>query len=61
MWSGRWKRPQPRYSFFRFWKKWRVIDDETNMVMGEYFEREDARRKMYELNGWKYKSKNGGE
>jgi hypothetical protein len=45
----------PKYSFYRHRSMWAVYDNETGQKVCYYFEREDARKKMYELNGWNYK------
>lgn len=49
------KKPKPKYSFCRRWSRWAVYNDETGSKVCDYLEREDARKKVYELNGWKYK------
>jgi hypothetical protein len=35
-----------------------VYDDKTGSKVIDYHDREEARKKMYELNGWNYKSNN---
>lgn len=55
MWNEKPKRPNPKYSFCRLRNRWAVYNDETGSKVCDYLEREDARKKVYELNGWKYK------
>lgn len=50
------KKQKPKYSFCRRWSRWAVYNDETGSKVCDYLEREDARKKVYELNGWKYKA-----
>lgn len=49
---------QPRYSYCRHRSRWAVYDNETGSKVCDFFEKEDARKKVYKLNGWKYKQKN---
>ena len=54
---------KPKYRYFQRRTKWIVSEVTYTEVgwfgtaqIGEYFEREEARKKMYEMNGWNYKS-----
>lgn len=57
MLSGKQKK-QPRYSFCRLRSRWAVYDDETSRKVCDFLDREEARKKVYELNGWDYQSNN---
>lgn len=48
------KRPQPEYSYCPRRSRWAVYNDETGIKVCEYSNKEEARKKVYELNGWKY-------
>jgi hypothetical protein len=54
--NGKLRKPSPKYSFCRHRFRWAVYDNDTGSKVCDYFEREEARKKVYELNGWNYKS-----
>lgn len=48
-----------RYSYCRKGRFWAVYDNNNgSKVCDDFLEEEDARKKVYELNSWQYKSKN---
>lgn len=49
-----------KYSYCRKGQLWAVYDNETDSKVDSFIEKEDARKKTYELNGWKTKSSNNG-
>ena len=55
MWSEKQKKRKPKYSYCRHRSLWAIYDDETGLKVCDYSEKENARKKVYELNGWRYK------
>lgn len=47
-----------KYSYCRRGNLWAVYDNGTGSKIDSFVEKEDARKKVYELNGWEYKSSN---
>lgn len=41
-----------KYSYCRKGNCWAVYDNETGSKVDSFIEKEDARKKTYELNGW---------
>ncbi|WP_419032205.1 hypothetical protein [Dysgonomonas gadei] len=45
-----------KYSYCRRGNLWAVYDNETGSKVDSFIEKEGARKKVYDLNGWVYKS-----
>ncbi|MBF0651831.1 hypothetical protein IR083_23730 [Dysgonomonas sp. GY75] len=43
-----------KYSYCRRGNLWAVYDNETGSKVDSFIEKEGARKKVYDLNGWDY-------